>query len=126
MLLTAQDLTLRRKKRDFYPGHLMLKGIFPHQIQYEEKEFLNCGWFSTLFKINSRKHQKTVNNLVLGTTERRELSLFKAELTEKRQHMKNSLEGTVWQQNAGMADCCMPGNGDCLSRVQKAGHSLLT
>lgn len=96
----------------------MPKGVFPHQTQNEGKEFLNYGLLSTLLKVNSRKHQKTVNSLVLGTTERVELFVsFKAELAEKRQHMKNSLEGTVWQQKAREADCCMPGNGDCLNRV---------
>lgn len=99
MLLTAQDFTLywRRKKRDFYPDHLVLKGIFPHQIQKEEKEFLNCELFSTLFKVNSRKHQKTVNNLVLGPTERVELSL-QGWVNRKKTTHKNSLEGTVWNR----------------------------
>jgi len=51
----------------------MSKGIFPHQLQNEE--FLNCELFSILVKANYRKHEETVNGLVLGATERVELCL---------------------------------------------------
>lgn len=97
----------------------MSEGIFPYQLQNEER----ISEFWVIFNSTQSKLQEASgNSKQFGAgcyRESRALSffLFKAQLTEKRQHMKNSLEGTAWQQNARKTDCCMPGNGDCLNRV---------
>lgn len=121
MLLTVLGISPKKEEQGLLPRSSDAKGIFPYHSQYEEKEFWNCRLFSTLLKANYKKHQETANSLFLDATEggsrALSFSVFKAELTEKRQHMKNSLEGTVWQQNARKTDCRMSGNGDCLNRV---------